>query len=147
EGRRPARQDRGALAVRLLGTLLVAALAALAGRSLAGERAERAEPGGDAPALAALTAQIQELRSANEHLAGEIEARSSALVAARESADVVSDADIEAALARWRASHPEAVARASAAQAERAARAVQGELDLAKVPMSEIVRELAHEGL
>jgi tetratricopeptide (TPR) repeat protein len=134
--------------MKLLLTLLVAALAALGGQHLGSARAAHApEPAAEGLDLARVVTGIRELRRENERLAAEIERRSSALVAGRAQAGEIGEDEIAAALERWRAAHPEETRLAAAGRAARAVRARPDELDLASVPMSEIVQYLAREGL
>jgi len=133
--------------VRLAVTLIVAALAALGGRALAPARAAQAEPAQDAQALATIAAKIQELRLENERLAAEIELRASTMTAARVPVEEIGDAEIGAALARWRSEHPAEVEKVATARSERAKQTSPDEIDLDSIPMSEIVQVLSREGL
>jgi tetratricopeptide (TPR) repeat protein len=134
--------------MKLLGTLLVAALAGFGGQRLGSARAARTPgPSPEVQDLASVATAIQELRRANERLAAEIERRAGGLVAARVRSDEFGEDEIAAAVERWRAAHPEEERAASAARIERAARTTPGGLDIASVPMSEIVQVLAREEL
>src|SRR5262245_66618346 len=105
--------------MKLLVTLLVAALAAFAGRRLGGAGASREpEPAGDPQDLARIAAAVQELRAANQRLEQELERRTSLLAAAPAASDEIDDGEIEAALARWRAAHPEEERIAATGEAE-----------------------------
>lgn len=129
--------------MKLLVTLVVAALAALAGRRLGDPRtpsAAVADPGAD---HARIAARIQELRGANERLEQELARRSVLSSAAPAAEGEIGDDAIAAALARWRAAHPEVEERATAARAEHAARPRPDELDLATVPMPQILAALS----
>lgn len=136
--------------MRFFLTILVAALAAFGARGLAGERTGRAEAASEpAPEIAALQVELSALRAANERLGRELERREKALIMARSPAapDELDDQRLGAALARWHAAHP-AEARAVAEHKSAAAtRITQGEIDLAAVPMAEIVQALADGGL
>jgi len=134
--------------MKLLVTLLVAALAAFAGQRLGHARAGRAPARAEEPQdLARITAGVLELRSANARLEQELERRTGLLAAAPAPAGEAGEAEIEAALARWRAAHPEEVRTAESARTERVARSKPDEIDLASVPMSEIIRALSRTGL
>jgi tetratricopeptide (TPR) repeat protein len=90
-----------------------------------------------------LAAGLHELRRADQHLAAELERRGTLLAPTPSVDEVVSDDEIAAALARWRAAHPEARRDARAAS-----RTGEGpDHDLASLPMDEIVRYLARDGL
>lgn len=129
--------------MKLLATLVVAALAAVVGRALGPEATGGA--GGAAADRTELRAEIEALSAANARLARSIQERE--LLPASASRDQgVSEADIAAALARWRAAHPSPEAAPGAARS-RSGPARSGDvLDLANVPMEEIVAALAHAG-
>ena len=134
--------------MKLLAALLVAALAAFGGRRLGGAfAADPAEPATAETELAAVVTGIQELRRGNERLAAEIERRASALATARVRRDEIGEEEIAAAFERWRAAHPEEARAAAAPRAERVRPRASDELDLASMPMTEIVQQLQHEGL
>jgi len=131
--------------MKLLATLLVAALAALGGHRLGHLRARSASGPAASPEDLARTAEgIQELRRANEGLERELERRTSLLAAAPMPEGEIGEDEIAAALARWRAAHP---AEARVAAAGRVEPRQEDERDLATIPMSEIVQALAREGL
>src|SRR5262245_23695720 len=133
--------------MKLVGTLVMAILAAFAGQRLGRARAAPAEPAEDSAELARVVAGIQELRRENERLAGEIERRADAMVAARSSVAEIDEGEIAAALERWRAAHPAEARGAGAGRAEAVARTNPAELELASIPMSEFVQVLSREGL
>jgi tetratricopeptide (TPR) repeat protein len=134
--------------VRLLATLLVAALAAFGARRLGSAgTAQAPEPAAGAGDLEPILAEIQELRRENERLAHEVERRTGRLAAAQSPAVEVSEEEIGAALERWRAAQTAQARAAEPGQVERAPGATAGELDLASIPMPEIVQALANEGL
>lgn len=136
--------------MKLLATLLVAALAAFLGQRLGTARAGAAEVAGDGNAeLGALRAELQAARAGCAELAREVERRESILIpsAAQGGDGEPDEAEIGAALARWHAAHA-AEAGAAAEQAAAARRRPSpAEVDLAEIPMDEIVRSLASEGL
>lgn len=133
--------------MKLLVTLLVAALAGFGGQRLGLARATRApDPAPAAEGLASLATDIQELRRANERLAAEIERRESGLVAARASRAEIGENEIAAAVERWRAAHPEEAVAARAPKAERA-KGTSEASDIASAPMSEIVQVLARRNM
>ena len=133
--------------MKLLGTLLVAAVVALGAQRFGSARAARALEPADAQELTEVVARVQEVQRENERLAGEIERRTGLLTASQAPAGEIGEAEIAAALERWRAAHPEDARVAAAAKPERAPRTVPGELDLASIPMTELVQALSREGL
>jgi tetratricopeptide (TPR) repeat protein len=132
--------------VRALLTVVVAALAAFGARSFALARGSRPPASVEAPA-AGLVDGVAALRAENERLARELERRSAALpaAAAPEGLAGIDEAEIAAALARWRAAHPEAEEPASPGTGPGRGRAAPapGKLDLSSVSMDEIVRALS----
>lgn len=136
--------------MKLLVTLLVAALAALGGRRLGAARAGASQPE-SAPSAdsTALRAEIRSLTEACGDLAREIGRRESTLTAPAPEVDdgEIDEAEIGAALARWRAAHPAETHAAAELAANASRRLAPDEVDLASIPMDEIVRSLAGEGL
>lgn len=134
--------------MKLLLTLVVSVLAALGARLAVGAGAGREPaPAPDGARLDEVRAGIVELRRENERLAREIERRAGELVGSSAPAAEIGAAEIAAALERWRASHP-AQPRVAGQQAGKAhAGTVLGSLDLATVPMLELVKGLSSEGL
>ncbi len=134
--------------MKLLATLLVAALAALGAQRFGSARAARS-PGAatDTMDLDQVVARAQELRRENERLAREIERRTSLLATSPAPADEVGEVEIAAALERWRAAHPEEVQAAAARKIERTTRTAPGEVDLASIPMLELVQTLSRSSL
>ena len=133
--------------MKILLTILVSVLAALGARRLVGGRKPpSASPTTD---LQAMQAGIQELMAENQRLSLAIDRRASALVAAQAQEHEIDEGDIRAALERWRGAHPaeSAAAGGKARPVQPATRSRAGELDLAAVPMPELVRVLSGEGL
>ena len=129
--------------MKLVLTIVVAALAAFAGRALApAARATDAQATDANDESAELRAAFEELRAANRRLATEIERREGVLVAASTPAEDVGDAEIAAALERWRAAH-EADGGSAAETARAPVKLTPGEIDFASVPMEELVHTLA----
>jgi tetratricopeptide (TPR) repeat protein len=127
--------------MQLVLTVIVAALAAFgAGRwVLARRESTPAERGSGA--RAALVQGIQELRAENRRLAEELERRERAGVApAQAQPNAIGDDEIAAAVARWRAAHPEALVTA---EVVRAPQVPAGPFDLATAPIEEIVQALS----
>jgi len=128
-------------------TILLAAVAALGGRYLG--LVLRAQPDGSAPELelelAELAAALARARTTLDGLRAEL-ARSAAPLAPPEGASAGPDDEaLAAALARWRAAHPEREQELAQARSEAPA-AGAGEPDLATLPMATIVHELARVG-
>ena len=127
-------------------TIVVALAAAFAGRwavtrSTGADTAPQEVPG----ELLALRAQLAELRSANEAVARTLAARGDTLAAAAAPVSESGEAEIAAALQRWRAAHPAEVQRSAEERAKPEPSAA--ELDFAKVSIGELVRELSRTGL
>ena len=133
--------------MKFLLTILVAALAAFAGRMAGGPATRGAPQAGSTSDDDSTRRAVEELRAENRRLAAELERRESQLVPASAPANVVGEAEIAAALERWHAAHPPEERAAATVAARASARPVEpGEIDLATVPMSEIVRELQDKG-
>jgi tetratricopeptide (TPR) repeat protein len=126
--------------VQLLLTVLVAALAAFGAGRLALSRAAT-EP---APAngRAELTSAVADLRAEVARLEQELAQRESRLAAPAPIAEGLDEIDIAAAVARWRAAHPEIEASSAPAEAEATAVA-SSVLDVASLPLDELVRALS----
>lgn len=135
--------------MKLLLTIVVSAAAAFGARLVVDTRAGRSPaPAPDGARLDEVRAGIVELRRENERLAQEIERRQGELVgSSRAPAAEVGEAEIAAALERWRASHPARPQVAAQAAGKARAGTVLGNLDLATVPMLELVKGLSGEGL
>jgi tetratricopeptide (TPR) repeat protein len=135
--------------MKLLLTLVVALLSALGASRWAG--AARGT-GGTADhdrehRVLALTAALERTRTENARIAAELERRADTLVAAAApAAEEVSAADVAAALARWRAAHPDAD-RALRSEAVPLPRTLPAEAEIARIPMAELVQHLSGEGL
>jgi tetratricopeptide (TPR) repeat protein len=137
--------------MKLLGTVLVAALVAFGAGRWAGTRARHApEASGAEPELARIRDGVKELWRENERLAARLseglERRTGGLAAAAAPPAEMGEAEIGAALERWRA------AQAFEAPAARkpgrgGGRVPSSELDLATIPIQELVVALANEGL
>lgn len=127
--------------MQVLLTVLVAALAAFGAGRLALSRAAAAEPT-PTDGRAELASAVADLRAEVARLAQELARRESRLVAPTPVAEGLDEADIAAAVARWRAAHPEAEAPSTAARAE-ATRAAPEALDVASLSLDELVRALS----
>lgn len=134
--------------VTIVPTILVAAVAAFGARSLA--KPARAGLEHEAPAVeraraAELRAALEGLRQENRRLAAALEQRADTLMAAPVPGNELGESEIAAALARWQAAHPPA--EPGAHGATRAPVALKpGEVDLASIPMLELVRALSATG-
>jgi len=128
--------------MRALLTIAVAVVAALAGR-WAVTRATGAEaaPRAASSELTALRAELAQVRAGNESLARALAARGDGLASASAPPGELGEAEIAAALERWRAAHPVEAQRSAEERAQPAPTAA--ELDFAKVPIDELVRELS----
>lgn len=127
--------------MQLLLTVLVAALAAFGAGRLARTRADAAAPAPGA-GRAELATAVADLGAEVARLEQELARRESRLAAPAPVVEGLDEADIAAAVARWRAAHPEAEAARAAARAE-AARAAPGALDVASLSLDELVRVLS----
>ncbi|MEQ1894865.1 MAG: hypothetical protein ABL998_20170 [Planctomycetota bacterium] len=129
-------------------TLLVALVAALGGRFLGQALRAAPEAVGNArtPELDELDAAVARARTRVDELAAEL-ARADATLTPDEElqASGPTDEELADALARWRAAHPQREAELAAARASVPAVA-DGEPDLARMPIAEIVRELSKAG-
>jgi tetratricopeptide (TPR) repeat protein len=131
-------------AAALAGTVLVSGLAAFGAQRLARRDAPApANSEHEAEELARIAASVQELRLANESLANELEARTLAPAVVAPSDEEFGEADIAAGLARWRAEHPEEVARLVAAQTTPTVPPSPDDLDIATIPIEELVQVLS----
>jgi tetratricopeptide (TPR) repeat protein len=124
-----------------LGTILVAALAAFGGLRAGAAWAPRAAApeASVAEERARLAAGARALRAANARLAEELARRSVAPLAAPVDDAAIGEAEIAAALARWEAANPAASGSAKAARETSVAAAA---LDLATMPIGELVQAL-----
>lgn len=130
----------------LLGTVCVAALAAFGAQRWAAARTQAATPASSALLeRARLAAGLRELGQANQRLAAELEHRSTALTAAPDVEEEVGEGEIGAALARWRAAHPGAAP--TSGEAGVAGASAGQDQAFTRLPMVEVVRYLAREGL
>jgi tetratricopeptide (TPR) repeat protein len=128
--------------MRLVLSALVAALAAFAAA-----RWTRSTDGSEAPEstsaaeLARLAQELNGLRTANQELTNEIVRREQRLAPTARDAQPIGDAEIAAALERWRAAHPTSAADAPA-RAPRQILTASGR-DLATIPILELVQALS----
>lgn len=138
--------------MRVLLTILVAAAAAFGARSLALARNASAADAQD-PTLAQsaagreLLAGIAALRAENQRLERELERRSEVLSMPQPVHDELGENEIAAALARWRAANPQAEQAAAEERARIASRPSAATLEIAAIPMEELVRVLSRAGL
>ncbi|HEX6883099.1 MAG TPA: hypothetical protein VF530_06935 [Planctomycetota bacterium] len=122
--------------MQLLLTVLVAALAAYG----AGRLVRSSESPAPDVSAAGFAAEVAALRQDVQRLADEIERRESRLAVPAVPTEELGEAEIAAAVARWRATHPAAEA---AAAPVRATEAVPDELDVARLSLDELVRVLS----
>jgi tetratricopeptide (TPR) repeat protein len=128
--------------MKLVLTIVVAALAALLARELAPRSAAGAPAQRPEADTTATRRALAELRGENARLAEELDRRTNALVAPSASASEIGEAEIAAALERFEAAR----ADEPAAVTERRPAASAAELELATVPMGELVAVLAETG-
>jgi tetratricopeptide (TPR) repeat protein len=128
-------------------TIVLALVAALAGRWLGSELRTAAAPAESAvlPELGALRLSLDAARSQLAELAAELERTAPGASPAANAPAGPSDEELAAALARWREAHPAAEEARTAARRATTPRA-PGDPDLATMPMAEIARELAKSG-
>jgi tetratricopeptide (TPR) repeat protein len=133
--------------MKLLLTLVLAGLCAFGASRWAGAAlgAEQTAAHDDEHRALALRDALARIRTENARLAAELERRAGTLVAAEGPADDggPSEADIAAALARWRAAHPDEALRA---EEPAAPRALPADAEIARVPMTELVELLSGTG-
>lgn len=136
--------------MKILLTIVVAALAAFAARRMTGatRTPSAAEATQQNSEETRLRAALEELRAGNRRLEDGLEGRLSSRLSTPASAaeSQIGEAEIAAALERWHAAHPPEERAAVEAARVSAAQATPSELDLANIPMVELVRALAGEG-
>lgn len=134
--------------MRALVTLFLAALAAFGARQWALATPGEAQPADiDDDGLEDLRTDIQRLVEENDRLRRQLGDRANALVPAAATPSEVSEAEIGAALERWKAAHPMEASAVAEERGSAKARPSAEALILAEVPIQELVRALSNEGL
>jgi len=132
--------------MQLLPTLIVAALAGLAGVTLGRKLAPEAVQAEQGPSDSERDALEAALAQGEKRLAELATQQASAdLAPARAAYAGPDDGQLAAALARWRALHPEADGQPEPAPSQPSGRLANG-TDLATAPIEEVARELAATG-